>query len=128
MLGEDALKQEWLAQVSAQARAWHYGEAVQESAAAKAQGIVREELARRKWTEQILGARRKGDADKAAIAQRPRRETTAGVDCATAVDGDPDAPGALALLAEPQEHQKGTILLTDPFMQTRRVGQTTISQ
>ena len=75
-LGGDALKRELLAQVSAKAGQWHYGEALQESAAAKAERIVREELRQRKWDEKTLSARRKGDAVKVAIAQRLRRETT----------------------------------------------------
>ena len=39
--GDDALKQELLAQVSAKAGASHYGEAVQESAEAKAERVVK---------------------------------------------------------------------------------------
>jgi putative transposase len=74
--GEDALKQELLAQVSAKAGQWHYGEAVQESAEAKAERIVKEELKRRRWGEEKLASQRKGDAGKVAIAQRLRRETT----------------------------------------------------
>jgi len=74
--GDDALKQVLLAQVSEQAGQWHYGEAVQESAAAKAENLVREELAKRKWDEKTLAVRRKGDAGKVIIAQRLRRETT----------------------------------------------------
>ena len=65
-----------MAQVSAQAGSWHYGEAVQEAAEAKAERLVTEELTKRKWKEQSLAARRKGDAEKVAIAQRLRRETT----------------------------------------------------
>ena len=76
-LGEEALKQELLAQVSEKVGKWHYGEAVQESAAAMAERVVREELTKRKWDEKTLGTRRKGDAGKVAIAQRLRRETTA---------------------------------------------------
>jgi hypothetical protein len=74
--GADALKQELLAEVSGQAGKSHYGEAVQESAEAQAEGIVKGELTKRKWDEKTLGARRKGDAGKVAIAQRLRRETT----------------------------------------------------
>ena len=74
--GDDALKQELLAQVSAKAGASHYGEAVQESAEAKAERVVQGELTKRKWDERTLEARRKGDAGKVAIAQRLRRETT----------------------------------------------------
>jgi REP element-mobilizing transposase RayT len=75
-LGKEALKQELLAQVSKKVGKWHYGEAVQESAEAKAEGIVKEELRKRKWDEKTLAARRKGDAEKVAMAQRLRRETT----------------------------------------------------
>jgi hypothetical protein len=74
--GDEALKQELLAQVSEQAGPWHYGEAVQESVEAKAERLVKEELTRRKWDEKTLAVRRKGDAWKVAIAQRLRRETT----------------------------------------------------
>jgi putative transposase len=75
-LGEAALKQELLAEVSGKAGKSHYGEAVQESAEAAAERIVKGELTRRKWEEKTLGVRRKGDAGKVAIAQRLRRETT----------------------------------------------------
>jgi putative transposase len=74
--GEDALKQELLAAVSEKAGKWHYGEAVHESAEAQAERIVTEELKRRRWNEQSLSARRKGDAGKVTIAQRLRSETT----------------------------------------------------
>jgi len=74
--GDDALKQELLAQVSAKAGNFHYGEELRESAEAKAEGIVREELGRRHWKEETLAARRKGDSEKVKIAQRLRRETT----------------------------------------------------
>lgn len=75
-LGEETLKQELLAQVSEKAGKWHYGEAVQESAQAKAERIVKKELKRRKWDEKTLAVLRKGDAGKVAIAQQLRRETT----------------------------------------------------
>jgi len=74
--GEDALKQEVLAQVAAKQGAWHYGEACQESAAAKAERIVAEELAKREWAEVSLAGRRKGDPGKLAVAERLRKETT----------------------------------------------------
>jgi putative transposase len=73
--GEDQLKQQLLTQVLEKAGGWHYGEAVQESAEANAEGMVREELGRRGWTEETLVGRRKGDAEKVKIAQRLRRET-----------------------------------------------------
>ena len=74
--GSDALKQELLAQASEKTGQWHYGEVVQESAEAKAERIVCKELSRRKWKEEMLLTRRKGDPIKVTIAQRLRRETT----------------------------------------------------
>jgi REP element-mobilizing transposase RayT len=75
--GEKALKEELLAQVGAQAGGWHYGEELRESAEAKAERIVAEELKRRKWEASTLDERRKGDAGKLAIARRLRGgETT----------------------------------------------------
>jgi hypothetical protein len=74
--GGDALKQELLAEVSERTGHWHYGEELQESAMAKAERVVREELAKRKWAEKALAIRRKGDAQKVDIAERLRRETT----------------------------------------------------
>lgn len=73
--GEKKLKEELLAQVSAKTGRYHYGEAVQESAIAIAEKIVREELIRRGWTDQTLSQRRKGDVGKVKIAQRLRQET-----------------------------------------------------
>ena len=75
-LGNEVLKQELLAAVSKKTGQWHYGEAVQESAFATAERVVRAELAKRKWNEHALAVRRKGDASKLAIALRLRRETT----------------------------------------------------
>jgi putative transposase len=74
--GQDALKQELLAAVSAKSGKWHYGEAVQESAHSKAERIVKEELRTRRWDEKALETRRKGDVAKVVIAERLRRETT----------------------------------------------------
>jgi hypothetical protein len=65
-----------LAQVSEKAGRFHYGEELRESAEAKAEGIVVEELRRRGWEEEALAARRKGDAEKVSVAKRLRRETT----------------------------------------------------
>jgi len=75
-LGDEALKQELLAQVSAKPGQWHYGEMVQESAEARAERMVQEELSKRKWDESTLASRRKGDAVKVALAERLQRETT----------------------------------------------------
>jgi REP element-mobilizing transposase RayT len=74
--GNDALKRELLAQATAKVGQSHYGELVQESASAKAERIVQEELKRRRWDDTTLSARLKGDAGKIAIAQRLQRETT----------------------------------------------------
>jgi hypothetical protein len=75
-LGDQALKEQLLADMNTQAGAWHYGEELQEAAVAKAERIVTEELERRHLSATELGARRKGDPAKVAIAQRLRRETT----------------------------------------------------
>jgi len=48
----------------------------QETAEAKAERIMAEELLRRGWTETDLAARRKRDPDKLAISARLRRERT----------------------------------------------------
>ena len=74
--GEETLKQELLAQVSAQAGKSHYGEEVRESAEAKAERMVKAEMKQRKWGEKALAAWRKGDVRKVALARRLRRETT----------------------------------------------------
>jgi hypothetical protein len=74
--GEAGLKEELLEQMSKKAGSWHYGEAVQEAAEAKAERIVKAELSKRKWDAQSLGQHRKGDPGKVAIAERLRRETT----------------------------------------------------
>jgi REP element-mobilizing transposase RayT len=74
--GERTLKEELLAAVKAQAGGWHYGEELRESAEAKAEGIVAEELRRRKWDARTLVQRRKSDPAKVAMARRLREETT----------------------------------------------------
>ena len=74
--GDKTVKEELLAAVNAQAGPWHYGEELREWAEAKAERIVAEELKRRKWDATVLGARRKGDPGKLAIARGLREETT----------------------------------------------------
>jgi hypothetical protein len=52
------------------------GELRQETAAAKAERLLGEELRRRGWQEAGLAARRTSDAGKLEVAGRLRRETT----------------------------------------------------
>jgi hypothetical protein len=54
----------------------HYGEERQETALAKAEGIVAEELRKRRWKPERLEQRPKGDGEKVKIAERLRCETT----------------------------------------------------
>jgi len=65
-----------LAQVNELASSEHRGPEVRESAAAKAEGIIREELRRLGGTVDHLQARRKGDPQKVSIAGRLRGVTT----------------------------------------------------
>ena len=74
-LGDDALKKELLAQMSEKVGASHYGEELRESAEAKAERIVAEEMERLGWDGEELKRRRKGDRGKARLARRLRRET-----------------------------------------------------
>jgi len=74
--GEEAFRKELLAQMKGQIGEYHGGEERQELAVNHAERVVREELRRRKWGEEGLAQRRKGDAEKAKIALRLRRETT----------------------------------------------------
>ncbi len=75
-LGDKAFRKELLSQVRGRRGANHYGEEHFESEEAKALGIVAAELKRRRWKEEELPARAKGDKHKVAIAARLRRETT----------------------------------------------------
>jgi REP element-mobilizing transposase RayT len=75
-LGEEAFRKELLAQVSEQRGPHHYGAELQEGEAVRAERLVKEELARRKWSEEKLGQRPKTDRQKTSIALRLRRETT----------------------------------------------------
>jgi hypothetical protein len=54
----------------------HFGQEVRESAEAKANRLIREELRKLKWKESALGEHRKGDPRKIKVALRLRRETT----------------------------------------------------
>ena len=75
-LGSEEFRQELLAQVSELASSEHRGLEIQESATAKAERILREELQSLRWTTEQLQTRRKGDPQKVRIAVRLRRETT----------------------------------------------------
>ena len=75
-LGDEALKKELMAQMSEKGGKSHYGEELRESAEAKAERIVVEELKRLGLAEGELNRRRKGDPEKTRIAGRLRRETT----------------------------------------------------
>ena len=73
--GEEAFRQELLAQMHERAGAHHYGEELRESSKAKAERLVAEEMKRLGLTEADLQARRKGDKRKAKIARRLREQT-----------------------------------------------------
>lgn len=75
-LGDEAFRKELLALMSKRMGTEHYGQERMETAEAKAEQIIAEELKRLKWTEAILKTRRKGDPAKVAIATRLRKETT----------------------------------------------------
>ena len=72
---EKVLKEELLGQMSERMGPEHYGPERQESQAAKAERIVKEELERRGWTESTLAERRKGATEKVKLALRLRQET-----------------------------------------------------
>jgi hypothetical protein len=73
--GDNVFRKELLGQMKERVGAEHYGAERQETAEAQAEGIVREELKRRRWREEDLGRRAKGDAVKVALAARLRAET-----------------------------------------------------
>ena len=73
--GEEAFRRELLAQMTGRIGAEHYGAERLETAEAKAEQIVREELKRRRWQETDLVKRAKGDLGKVRIAGRLRAET-----------------------------------------------------
>jgi hypothetical protein len=72
IFGDDRL----LEQVSARRGPRHFGEAAQEASEAQAERLVAEGLARLGWTEEVLRAKRKGDASKVALARELRSRTT----------------------------------------------------
>jgi hypothetical protein len=74
-LGDAQFKEELLAQMR-EGRGDHYGPELREADTAHAEGLVRQELRRRRWTEAELERRRKGDPEKVVIARRLRQEST----------------------------------------------------
>ncbi len=75
-LGDKEFRKELLEMISERMGAEHYGAERHESAEARAERVLAEELKRARWAEAILAERRKGDLKKIKIAQRLRRETT----------------------------------------------------
>jgi len=73
--GEKALKKELLGQMSERMGREHYGEERQESQTEKAERVVKEEMQRRRWTQEMLADRAKGDLEKIKMAVRLRTET-----------------------------------------------------
>jgi len=75
-LGSEAFRQEMLERMEGQLGEAHAGELRRESAQARAERIIAEELGRLGWTDAQLRERRKSDPAKLALAARLRRETT----------------------------------------------------
>src|SRR5437773_426017 len=75
-LGEAQFRAELLAQMSGKMGAHHGGSERAETAEAKAEHILAEEMRRLGWGSAELKHRRKGDVKKIRVAQRLRRETT----------------------------------------------------
>jgi hypothetical protein len=74
-LGDEEFRQEILAQIDGQVQEHHPGDLKRESAEARAERIITEELKRLAWTSADLALRLKTDPDKLRIAQRLRAET-----------------------------------------------------
>ena len=75
-LGSEAFRREMLESMEEELGDTHAGELRRESAEAKAERIMAEELKRLGWTEAELATRRKSDPMKLAMAARLRKETT----------------------------------------------------
>ena len=74
-LGSEAFKKAVLERIEGRLGEHHAGQLRRESAEAKAERIIGEELARLGWTATDLGRRHKSDPGKLQIAARLRRET-----------------------------------------------------
>jgi putative transposase len=75
-IGSETFRQEQLIRMEGKLGEHHAGELRHETAQAKGERIIAEELQRLGWSESDLIMRRKNDRDKLAIATRLRRETT----------------------------------------------------
>jgi putative transposase len=75
-IGSETFRQEQLIRMEGKLGEHHAGELRHETAQAKGERIIAEELQRLGWSESDLIMRRKNDLDKLAIATRLRRETT----------------------------------------------------
>jgi REP element-mobilizing transposase RayT len=75
-LGGEEFRRELLEQISQRPGLSHYGEAVRESVAARAERVVREKLEEMGWKELDLSRRRKGHPGKVRLAAAVRAETT----------------------------------------------------
>ena len=75
-LGSEGFREEMLQKMEGRLGENHSGELRRETARAKGERIVAEELKRLGWKEKELGVRRKGDPAKLGIAERLRKETT----------------------------------------------------
>ena len=75
-LGSPEFRQQMLELMEGKLGENHSGELRRETAQAKAERIISEELRRLGWKRKDLAARRKSDPDKLAIAARVRQETT----------------------------------------------------
>jgi len=75
-LGGGEYKRQMLEAMEGKLGEYHSGELRRETAEAKAERIVAEELSRQGWNESDLATRRKSDPGKLRIAARLRRETT----------------------------------------------------
>src|SRR4051812_46104621 len=78
-LGTEQFRERMLALVEGQMGDHHSGELKQESAEAKAERIIAEELRRLGWNQADLQLRLKSDPNKVQIAARLRKETTLSV-------------------------------------------------
>ena len=75
-LGGQQFRKELLSQMSQRRGQWHYGEEFRESAQARAEEIIRQELERQGWADGDLRMRRKADAFKVRLAGQLRALTT----------------------------------------------------